>query len=252
LAGYKWALYAGKKINFDLPAEEPELIRADGRPSLFLALMPIIVPVLLMASRSFALWANSNTGIFANLVSICGEPVIALTVGVLLAIYAWKDRKGKGLMALLAEGSGKAGGILVIIGAGGAFGGVLSSLNFGQHLGSAIPIAGMGILLPFLVTSILKTAQGSSTVAIISAASLIQPLIPVLGLGSENGHLLCVLSMGTGSMMISHANDAYFWVIARFSSLEPRHMFRVYTPATICMGLIGFGIVCILSLLIPH
>jgi gluconate:H+ symporter, GntP family len=252
LVGYKWAVYAGKKINIDSPVEDPQLIKTTVKPSLFFALLPIIVPVMLMASRSFAIWAHITVGILADLISICGEPVIALMIGVLFAIFSWRSRSRKELMSLLAEDAGKAGGILVIIGAGGAFGGVLSALNFGQHLGASIPISGMGILLPFLVTSILKTAQGSSTVAIISAASLIQPLLPVLGLGSANGHLLCVLSMGTGSMMISHANDAYFWVIARFSSLEPRHMFRLYTPATICMALTGFSIVCILSLLLPH
>ena len=251
-AGYKWAVFAGRKIAIDLPDEQIQVNKTKLKPRLLYSLLPIVVPVLLMTSKSFALWGNITSGPFAILFSIGGEPVIALLTGVLLAILLWKNRTGKELMPVLADGAAKAGGILVIIGAGGAFGGVLSALDFGKHIEHSLPLSGMGILVPFLVTSILKTAQGSSTVAIISAASLIQPLLPVLGLGSQNGHLLCVLSMGTGSMMISHANDAYFWVIARFSSLDPRHMFRVYTPATICMGLTGFSMVYILSFLLPH
>jgi GntP family gluconate:H+ symporter len=87
-------------------------------------------------------------------------------------------------------------------------------------------------------------------VAIITAASIIQPLLPALGLNSENGRLLAVLSMGAGSMMISHANDAYFWVISKFSGLEMRPMLKVYSLATVWMGLVTLLVVYILSLLL--
>jgi GntP family gluconate:H+ symporter len=106
----------------------------------------------------------------------------------------------------------------------------------------------MGIFFPFLLTSLLKTAQGSSTVAIITAASIIQPLLPALGLDTATGQLLCVLSMGAGSMMISHANDAYFWVISKFSGLEMKVMLKVYSLATVFMGLTALAMVYILSL----
>ena len=252
LVGYAWAVYAGKKNHVELPEEEPIKVPPSAQPSAFQAFLPIAVPVLLMASRSFATWGKPSSGIWPDILSSAGEPVIALTVGVVLALLSWKGKKIKIVSTLLAEGAEKAGGILVIIGAGGAFGAVLAAMHFGQHFSKALPLASMGILFPFLITSLLKTAQGSSTVAIITAASLVQPLLPALGLNSENGHLLCVLSMGAGSMVISHANDAYFWVIARFSSLETRPMFRVYPLATLWMGLVSFGMVCILSLLMPH
>jgi len=108
----------------------------------------------------------------------------------------------------------------------------------------------MGIFFPFLLTFILKTAQGSSTVAIITASSIVLPLLPALGLDSERGKLLSVLSMGAGSMMISHANDAYFWVISRFSGLEMKTMLKTYSVATILMGSVTLLIVYILSLLL--
>jgi len=252
LSGYAWATYAGKKMNVELPEEQTTSIPLSAPPSTFQSFLPIVVPVLLMAAKSFATWGGSSTSIVADMLAICGEPVIALSIGVVIALLSWKGKKLRTVTALLAEGAEKAGGILVIIGAGGAFGAVLAAMHFGQHLSNVLPLASMGILFPFVVTSLLKTAQGSSTVAIITVASLVQPLLPLLGLDSANGHLLCVLSMGAGSMMVSHGNDAYFWVIARFSSLDTRQMFRVYTPATIWMGLVSFSMVCILSLLLPH
>jgi gluconate:H+ symporter, GntP family len=252
LTGYAWAMYAGKKMIVKLPKEESVNVPSSPQPSTFEAFLPIALPVLLMSAKSFATWGKPSSWIGLDMLSSLGEPVIALTVGVVLALLSWKGMKLKTVSNLLSEGAEKAGGILVIIGAGGAFGAVLAAMHFGQHFSKSLPLASMGILFPFLVTSLLKTAQGSSTVAIITAASVVQPLLPVLGLDSENGRLLCVLSMGAGSMIISHANDAYFWVIARFSSLETRQMFRLYTPATLWMGLVTFAIVCILSLLLPH
>ncbi|HVG14906.1 MAG TPA: hypothetical protein VM935_08095, partial [Chitinophagaceae bacterium] len=151
---------------------------------------------------------------------------------------------------LLQEGAEKAGGILVIIGSGGAFGAVLAATKIGDHFAASLPLAQLGLLFPFLVTFLLKTAQGSSTVAIITAASIVQPLLPALGLQGPTGYLLCVLAMGAGSMMISHTNDAYFWVIAKFSGLEMKPMLRVYSVATILMGITAMTLVYILSIFI--
>src|SRR5262249_22621059 len=137
------------------------------------------------------------------------------------------------LSSVLSESAEKAGGILVIIGAGGAFGAVLSAGKIGEHAAHIITLPGMGIFFPFLLTVILKTAQGSSTVAIIAAASIIQPILPILGIETGNSKLLCVLAMGAGSMIISQANDAYFWVISRFSGIEVKAMLRVYSISTL-------------------
>ena len=252
LAGYGWAINAGKKIPFEFPPGESPKPGAGWKPNLWVAILPIAIPVLLMASRSITQWEYCSANWFGNLVYYCGEPVIALAIGALIAIAGWRKKKKRELTTLLGEGAEKAGGILVIIGAGGSFGAIMTAMHFGDHLGKTLSIGGMGLLLPFLATSILKTAQGSSTVAIISSGALIKPLLPLLGLASENGHLLCLLAMGAGSMMVSHANDAYFWVISRFSGLQPGPMFRVYTLATLFMGLTGFAIVFVLSLFLPH
>ena len=106
------------------------------------------------------------------------------------------------------------------------------------------------VLFPFLITTVLKTAQGSSTVAIITAASIIEPLLPALGLTTEKDRLFAVLAMGAGSMMISHVNDAYFWVIARFSGLEMKTMLKVYSVASVWMGLVSLLMIYLLSLIL--
>jgi len=140
---------------------------------------------------------------------------------------------------------------LVIIGAGGAFGAVLAATDIGGHLGESLTLDSLGILFPFLITSVLKTAQGSSTVAIITAAAIVQPLLPALGLATEKGHLFAVLAMGAGSMMISHVNDAYFWVIAKFSGLEMKPMLKVYSVASVLMGLVSLLTIYLLFWLLP-
>ena len=108
----------------------------------------------------------------------------------------------------------------------------------------------LGIWFPFLLTCLIKTAQGSSTVAIITASAIVLPLLPILGLESENAKLLTVLAMGAGSMMISHSNDAYFWVISKFSDIDVRTMLRVHSIASVFMGSITMIVIYILSLII--
>jgi len=253
IAGYLWAKYAGKKFTVIFNEEEtPVLTDNENKqyPPVLKSFLPVIVPILLIAIKSFV---TNDKHLSIRLLTIfnwSGDPVIALSAGILLAFNCKRGWTKNTVSTLLQDGAEKAGGILVIIGAGGAFGAVLAATNIGQHFSRSLPLESLGILFPFLLTFILKTAQGSSTVAIITAASVILPLLPALGLASEHGRLLCVLSMGAGSMMISHANDAFFWVIAKFSGLEMKAMLGVYSAATIIMGLVSFIMVYILSYLL--
>jgi GntP family gluconate:H+ symporter len=284
LCGYLWANYAGKES----PTAQPETMlkpeEAGVLPTVFKAFLPVLVPVALIALRSFLSIEKSGSG-WRSVFFTLGDPVSALAIGILLALLAkpalnimktqsperlsgsgpvapdsriageatrktvW--RKGE-LSSLLQDGAEKAGGILVIIGAGGAFGSVLAATHLGEQMSASMPLGRLGIFFPFLLTFVLKTAQGSSTVAIITAASIIHPLLPALGLDTANGQLLCILSMGAGSMMISHANDAYFWVVAKFSGLDMRTMLRVYTVGSVIMGTVSFFMVYILKLMLGN
>jgi GntP family gluconate:H+ symporter len=246
IAGYIWANYAGKKIKTIVEEDEIHVPEDTHRPSVINAFLPVIIPVVLIGITSFFSIENINNSWLKIFLSI-GDPVIALSIGVLLAFNCKRGWKKNTVSILLRDAAEKAGGILVIIGAGGSFGAILAATKIGEHFSQSLALGSLGILFPFLLTFILKTAQGSSTVAIITAASIVLPLLPALGLNNETGKLLCVLSMGAGSMMISHANDAYFWVIAKFSGLEMKPMLKVYSVATILMGLVSLGMVYLLS-----
>ena len=249
LVGYGWAVYAGKSVAF---SEETESAEAEAPPkhyNVLSSLLPLLVPILLIGLKSF-LVKPTQTSSFAQALAFVGDPSIALVIGIVLCFIGKGNRDRETVSAMLREAVEKSGGILVIIGAGGAFGHVLAATKIGDHFSDVLPLQHLGILFPFLLTFLLKTAQGSSTVAILTAASLTFPLLPALGMDTENGKLLCVLAMGGGSMMISHANDAYFWVISRFGGVAMEPMLKVYTVATVGMGLTTLLMVYLLSLVL--
>jgi GntP family gluconate:H+ symporter len=250
IVGNLWANYAGRKVPDTITEDIIAVDEPAKGPSLIKACMPVFVPIILIGIRAFLTQGTTATSGWMSILLSLGDPVIALLIGVLLTFNCKRSWKGSELGKILQESVEKAGGILVIIGMGGAFGAILTAAKIGDHLSQSMALGSMGIFLPFLLTSVLKTAQGSSTVAIITAASIVLPLLPVLGLHSDTGRLLCVLAMGGGSMMISHANDAYFWVIAKFSGLEMETMLKVYSIATIFMGLTTLAMVYILSILL--
>jgi GntP family gluconate:H+ symporter len=250
IAGYVWAQYAGRKVKAAAQEDDLPVAEIAHKPSVIKAFLPVLVPIILIAVRSFFILDAAVTNTWFNSFISIGDPVIALSIGVLLAFNGKRGWNKKTVSLLFNDAVEKAGGILVIIGAGGAFGAILAATKIGEQLSTAMALGSMGILFPFLLTFILKTAQGSSTVAIITAASIVLPLLPALGLNSETGKLLCVLSMGAGSMVISHANDAYFWVINRFSGLEMKPMLKVYSLATVWMSLVSLLMVYLLSLIL--
>jgi GntP family gluconate:H+ symporter len=96
---------------------------------------------------------------------------------------------------------------------------------------------GMGLFIPFLIASFLKIAQGSSTISVLTTAALISPMLTSLGLDTEAEKIGSILAIGAGSMVFSHANDSYFWVISQFSGLSPKTTLKYFTVASIIMGL---------------
>jgi GntP family gluconate:H+ symporter len=134
--------------------------------------------------------------------------------------------------------------------AGGMFGAVIKESGIVNNLGDQVAKLGLGLFIPYIIAVLLKTSQGSSTIAIITAASIAAPLLDSLGLTGEWGKTLAILAMGAGSMMLSHANDSYFWVISKFSGMSPSETLRYYSLPTVILSLVSFGTITLLSLLL--
>jgi len=245
LVGYGWSMYAGRTYPFsETASEEKDSVQA-AHTGVVTSFLPVLIPICLIGIRSFV--KPTEDAWFTGALNFLGDPSIALVIGILLCFTGKALPGQQKISTMLYDAVEKSGGILVIIGAGGAFGHVLAATKIDAYFSDVLPLQHLGLAFPFLLTFLLKTAQGSSTVAILTASSIIFPLLPALGLDSENGKLLCVLAMGAGSMMISHANDAYFWVISRFGGVEMEPMLKVYTVATIGMGLTTLLAVYLLS-----
>src|SRR3990172_7656236 len=242
LVGFAWANTYGRK--YDIPAtiasiDEKSITNGDDLPSFYLSFIPIILPIMLIAVKSIlSLFVGPlDKDIFQKTISFIGDPSVALIVGLTISFTLIKEWKKDVLNDWLGTGVISAGSILAITAAGGAFGAILKATGIGVSIGEILAPLRLGIFLPFLISAGLKTAQGSSTVAVITAASLIMPLLPELNLDSGWGPLITVLSMGAGSMVASHANDSYFWVLTKFSDLDLTVSLKVFTTATILMVL---------------
>jgi GntP family gluconate:H+ symporter len=252
MAGFLWVRFITRKdltvapIDNSAKKKQEEAVEL---PSAFRSFLPIIVPVLLLSGRSvLLLFAPKDQSYLLKIVSFLGEPIIALMIGILLAVTLYKKVNSKELNELFDLSIEKAGAILAIVAAGGIFGTVIKATGIGEVAGIYLASTGLGLCVPFLIAAFLKTAQGSSTVAVMTAASIISPMLTSLNLNSNNGIVLATLAMGAGSMFISHSNDAFFWVITKFSDLEIKSTLRVWTTTTAVMGIFAFAAVWVLSL----
>ena len=253
LAAYFWSKWISKGRNYQ-PAED-FVVKADiskiNHPSTILSFLPIVVPLILITIKSLAtLIDKAGNGLVTRIFMIPGEPVIALTAGAVLSLFLLKEKSVASFNSVFTEAIARAGPILIVTAAGGMFGMVIKSTGIGETMGRVLAGTNAGLAIPFLIAALLKTAQGSSTVAIITAASFVYPMMPALGLDTEWGRLFGMLAMGAGSMAVSHANDSYFWVVTNFSNLETDATLRVYSTSTLIMGITVFAFIWITSLLI--
>lgn len=253
VAAYFWSRWISRHSNYP-PAEFSNhkiKIENNNLPSPLLSFLPVVVPLLLITIKSLStLLDKSGNGLITRIFFIPGEPIMALSAGVLISLFLLKEKSIVTFNSVFTEAIVKAGPILIITAAGGMFGMVIKSTGVGETMGKMLAGTNMGLLIPFLIAALLKTAQGSSTVAIITAASFVFPMLPALGLDTGLGRLFGMLAMGAGSMLISHANDSYFWVVTNFSDLKIDTTLRVYSSSTFVMGITVFAFIWIASVLI--
>jgi len=212
-------------------------------PSFFKAILPILVPIILMCFGTIVKLGTASTSTLFEIFYFITSPTMALGIGMLFAFSQSKKSNTLFINQTLKKGIEQAAPILIITGMGGALGSIIQTIPLEDYALSLTAFEGLGILIPFLIAALLKTAQGSSTVAIITTSSIVFPLLPLLGLDSEMGKVWAILALGVGSMTVSHANDSYFWIVTQMGGLDVKSAFRSHTVGTLLQGLVGLGIV---------
>ena len=209
-------------------------------PSLGKSTLPIVIPLLLIVLASIANYPTHpfGEGPFARTLIFIGHPVIALLIGAFLSFILPDkfDVKLLGSTGWIGDALITAAPIILITGAGGVFGMMLQNSGIAQLVSSNMATMNWGIFLPFLMALALKTAQGSSTVAMITTASIVAPLLPVLGLDTDILKVFGVLAIGCGAIAISHANDSFFWVMTQMSGMNIKMGNQTHSLGTLVLS----------------
>ncbi|MGM9627404.1 MAG: GntP family permease [Faecousia sp.] len=259
IAGLFYAKYIGKKVKTDAelaPSGEvaktyEELVAEYGKlPGGANALAPILVPIALMALGSISSMAGWS-GLLGDLCTFLGKPIIALAVGTVFGVIQLGTAKKMGEFYTITNDTLKTvGPILFVTAAGGVLGKVIASSDMVNYITTnAGALETVGILFPFLLAAILKSAQGSSTVAITTTAGILAPLMGTLGLDTPAKAALTVMAIGAGAMTVSHANDSYFWVVTNFGEMTPDQGYKTQTAMTLALGIASMVGIFILSLI---
>jgi GntP family gluconate:H+ symporter len=221
-------------------------------PSFGVTLATIVFPVVLMLLKAVAdlVWSDENdTNTTKTVADFIGEPLVALTLAVLLAMLTFGYAvgfRGKQITDRLGAGLAPIAVILLIVGAGGGFKQTLIGAGVGDSIAKAANHTGVSVLvIGYLLAVALRLATGSATVATTTAAGIVAPLAH----GLPSAHLaLLALAVGAGSLFLSHVNDAGFWLVSQSFRLSVADTFRTWSVMETLLSLVGFGFVSILWL----
>ncbi|MCH1433291.1 MAG: GntP family permease [Flavobacteriaceae bacterium] len=253
LVGIPFAKRMGNKIYIEPDSlSESDVIQSQEElPSLTRTLLPILIPLALIVSKAIIQFPGFPTskGPIIAVIDFVGHPIIALLIGVFFAIRIPKKRDSnrlseKGWVGKAIKGSAT---ILLITAAGGAFGKVIQASGVHLSVEPLLKTLPLGIALPFLIAALIKTAQGSSTVAIVTTSSIVFPMLTALELTSTIDKALVVVAIGAGATVISHANDSFFWVVTQFSNMTVPQGYRLHSMATLLLGLTALATLFIIK-----
>ena len=266
-AGFAFAVWANKRWPIPLrdSADAPlaELERQSQMdesklPSLWLSMLPVILPVILIAGATFlkSPWLADNASLdgLRGLFGFFGDKNIALTLAAAVAmgtVILQKTTDLKGLGESI-QGALSSGGLIILItSAGGAFGGVLQQSGIGDRIQELAPTANALWLLPlaFFVTAIVRAAQGSATVAMITAVGILANFGDSGQLGFDPLYL--ALAIGCGSKPFAWMNDSGFWVISKMSGMTEAETLRSFSGLLTVMGFVGLAVTMIAAAIAP-
>ncbi|QIQ02927.1 MULTISPECIES: GntP family permease [Streptomyces] len=269
LAAWVYAAWIGKRLYVEVPqdmleaAEEAKAAVAEEQRAAGVApqeapvglgtvLAIIGTPLVLILLATFSSIAlDPSTG--RSVIEFFGHPFVALTIALLLAYYLLGLRRGWSRQSLerVSTASLKpVGNILLVVGAGGVFGAVLKGSGIADALADTFHDVGLPvILLAWLISVVLRVAQGSATVAIVTTAGIVVPLVE--GQGFSQAHLaLIIMAISAGSIFASHVNDGGFWMVAKYFGISERDTLKSWTVLETVLSVAGFVVAALLSLVI--
>ncbi|WP_409304186.1 GntP family permease [Peribacillus sp. SCS-155] len=253
IVGYFWATKVASKIEVEDDGEElnyDEIVKSFGKmPSTFLSFLPIVLPIVLIGIGSVVTFLGMK-GAFSNFLVFLGSPLVALLAGVIAAFALLPKYDEETMTNWVGDGLLDSAPILLITGAGGAFGGVIKNTGIAEAIQSwslgDVLSGSLFLLLPFLIAAALKTAQGSSTAALVITSSLIAPMLPTMGIEGAVPLALVVMAIGAGAMTVSHVNDSFFWVVTQFSGMKVTDAYKAQTMATLLQGAVTIIVTMVL------
>lgn len=243
---YASRTYINPDPDGEITVEEDD---AKDKPSALRSFLPVVVPLVLIVFKSISDFPGApfGEGVAASVLRFVGEPVVALIIGMILSFFLPKKfaRELLSTTGWVGKSLTSAAVIIMITAAGGSFGMILRNSGIADILGESLAGANVGIWLPFIIAAALKSAQGSSTVAIVTTASLIAPMMEALGFVSPVGRALAVMSLCSGAMVMSHVNDSFFWVVTQLSGMNVKTGCKLHGIGTLLGGLTAMLVVWI-------
>ena len=257
IPAYFFAGHIGKRVQAAEPTSDVLATEDEHRCSATLAFLPIVLPIVLIALGSVAALVNMPTDVTA-VFTFLGKPSIALIIALLSCLPLLMQQKMTGQFYDITQSSLKtAGPIIFITAAGGVLGAVVVASGFVDIIkesGDSLKV--LGVVFPFLIAAILKSAQGSSTVAITTTASMMgmfsdsSSMMNALGFTTPLAATLVVMAIGAGAMTVSHANDSYFWVVTGFGGIKAGDGYRTMTLMTLIMGITAIALIALAAALL--
>ncbi|NLZ52472.1 MAG: GntP family permease [Thermoanaerobacteraceae bacterium] len=256
LVGYYLGCYYGKRFYY-LP-ESIEDVTDDSKkpPGALQSFTPIILPILLMFLNTIAQLESApfGQGSIVRFLAAVGQPASALLIGLIFAFITYRSVHPEDKLIWTFDGGfgeslRTAGQIVLIVGAGGAFASVLKTSNIEALVKDYFSGMTIGILVPFIIGAIFRTAIGSGTVGMITAASMLLPLIDVFGFNSHIGLVIAMLACAAGGFMVFHGNDDFFWVITATSEMKPEIAYRTLPLISVAQAVTALILVFILQMI---
>ncbi|MGW3400426.1 GntP family permease [Streptomyces zhihengii] len=269
LAAWGYAAWIGKRVFVEVPqdmveaAEESKAAvlaeqRAAGReprenPVALSTVLAIIgTPLVLILAATFSSIALDEST-FRSVVEFFGNPFVALTIALVLAYWLLGIRRGwsrKSLESVSTQSLKPVGNILLVVGAGGVFGAVLKASGVAQALSDTFNDVGLPVIvLAYLISLVLRVAQGSATVAIVTTAGIVLPLVENGG-HSQAFLALVIMAISAGSIFASHVNDGGFWIVSKYFGISERDTLKTWTVLESVLSVAGFAVAAALSLVV--